>query len=315
MTDLPQLQTNLVDAATRRRRRRRVRRVTTRVAVAATLLVAFPLLAREIAAPDPEVTAPTPTPTGHGRPAEDGRGGVRRVPPARDRARHAALARGGRRGALHRWPEGPPGVPGQARRGAVPGRPQRARSRWCATRRARSSPAMRCWCGPAANLLTVALPDAVKTVRITTPGSKPFTLEAADALAVTLGAGSGRLEWTAPDGTPRADHIYWGDAATQLGALLGRRAAGRPPRRPARRAPDRLRPQGGRVARPAPRRGLPRRPRGRGSEQRLPAKPRRHALPDRRLGGAPDRGRRSRTACGPCRSSRLPDTASRPTRC
>lgn len=67
------------------------------------------------------------------------------------------------------------------------------------------------------NLLTVALPDAVKTVRITTPGSKPFTLEAADALAVTFGDGSRRLEWTAPDGTPRTDHIYWGDAATSWG--------------------------------------------------------------------------------------------------
>ena len=87
MTDLPQLQTNLVDAATRRRRRRRVRRVTTRVAVAATLLVAFPLLAREIAAPDPEVTAPTPTPTattGPPKTVEEAFGAFRRPATERD---------------------------------------------------------------------------------------------------------------------------------------------------------------------------------------------------------------------------------------
>ena len=217
MTDLPQLQTNLVDAATRQRRRRRVRRVTARVAVAATLLVAFPLLAREIAAPDPEVTAPTPTPTattGPPKTVEEAFGVFRR--PATKRDTPPWLAAGDEARFIG-GPKAAPRVPGQARRASCAWPSATGSSRWCATRRARSSPARRCWCGHAGICSPWPCRTRVKTVRITTPGSKPFTLEAADALAVTFGDGSRRLEWTAPDGTPRADHIYWGDAATSWG--------------------------------------------------------------------------------------------------
>ncbi|MDA0167801.1 hypothetical protein OJ998_01780 [Solirubrobacter taibaiensis] len=216
MTDLPQLQTNLVDAATRQRRRRRVRRVTVRVAVAATLLVAFPLLAREIAAPDPEVIAPTPTPTATAGPpktVEEAFAVFRRPATARDTPPWLAA------GDEARFIGGPKAHPVYlVKRG----------DELCLAVRNTQQP-MVCNLARAfvsgeallvrarGNLLTVALPDAVRTVRITTPGFKPFTLEAADALAVTLGSRSTRLEWVAPDGTPRADHLYGRDAAAHWG--------------------------------------------------------------------------------------------------
>jgi hypothetical protein len=62
MTDLPQLQTLLVDAAVRRRRRRRVRRVAVPALVAAVCLTAVPWVVGDLREADPEVPAVTPGP-------------------------------------------------------------------------------------------------------------------------------------------------------------------------------------------------------------------------------------------------------------
>ena len=218
MTDLPQLQTNLVDAAARRRRRRRVRRVTARVAVAATLLVAVPAAGTRDRGARSRGDGADPDPDRHGRPAEDGRRRVRRR--SADPRPRATRRRGSRREtrrASSAARQAHPRLPRQARRRAVPGRPRHLAADGV-------QPGARVHLRREALLVRAAgicspWPCRTPSRRSAspTPGFKPFTLEAADALAVTFGAGSGRLESTAPDGTPRADHIYRGDAATNWG--------------------------------------------------------------------------------------------------
>ena len=301
-----QLQTNLVDAATRQRRRRRVRRVTARVAVAAALLAAFPLLAQEIAAPDPEVTAPTPTPTAATAPPKtvEEAFGVFRVRPATKRETPAVAERR-RPSAVHRRPTGPPRVPGQARRRAVPGRPQNTQQPIvCNQARAFIS-------GEALLMRSLATCSPrpcrtrSKTVRITTPGSKPFTLEPAEASADDLRRGPSVS--SGPDPTARrARTTSTGvNAATSWGRFWD-------VERPANHLDDL----------PGARRivsdqevdlvAVPRRDAvclvvraGDDQEQRLPPKPRRHALPDRRVGGAPDRRRVPEQPAAPVRRAPL----------
>ncbi|MBE2319693.1 hypothetical protein DVA67_027235 [Solirubrobacter sp. CPCC 204708] len=206
MTDLPQLQADLTDAATRHRRRRRARRVTMRVAVAAAVVAAVPLLVRDLGAADPERPATTPTPTVHGPmdTVEEAFAVFRRPATAGDKV---------------------PGLEaGEESRflGGSAAHPvwlvKRGDELCLAVRTTRNEPVP---CGPesvfasgqallarsSGGRLVAVLPDAVTTVTAMSPGVRPSTLPA-DALLMLMTGGDGvRLEWTAPDGSPRTYEV------------------------------------------------------------------------------------------------------------
>lgn len=192
MTDLPQLQTLLVDAAVKRRRRRRVRRVGVPAVVLAALLVAVPWVIGETREPDPEVPAVTPAPA----PRVEDAFGVFREP------------------AKHPLPNLQPGDDMRAL----------GQSAYLLVREGQLClvVADRYECGPAAEYLfghkilsTVVddrgyavLPDGVKSVTRTWLNRTPARFAVLRNL-VTFAApvGSGALEWRAPDGSTHREKL------------------------------------------------------------------------------------------------------------
>ncbi|MDA0183448.1 hypothetical protein OJ997_24275 [Solirubrobacter phytolaccae] len=195
MTDLPQLQTLLVDAAVKRRRHRRVRRAGVPVLVLAALVLALPWVLRDARLPDLETPAVTPGPA---LSVEDTFGGFR-APTERDPA--ALQLPDARVRTL--------GQPGTAYRDAY----LRLRG-----------PEL-CLvvvpdffeCGAASELagghkilakivggrVYAAFPNRIQAIRRTWSGFEPAGFVVARNLVVfTAPPGAGELSWKAPDGTP-----------------------------------------------------------------------------------------------------------------
>jgi hypothetical protein len=203
MTDLPQLQTQLVGAAVRRRRRRRARSVV----VAAALLAAVPLLAREVSVPDREVPATTP------RSVEDAFSVFRRPATAEERRAVPAGQDARRIGGSEAEPVY------LVRRG-----PDLCLAVFRASGYAPDV------CQPARMLVTgrtlltarqgarlhIAFPDAVRQVTLTLPGGRPQGYRVGVYALPAIPGQAARLQWTAPDGTPREERFdgrgpatYW----------------------------------------------------------------------------------------------------------
>ena len=158
------------------------------------------------------------------RPADHGHRRVRRLPQARDDARQGTRLAAGRPDA--RCIDDRKPAPARTSSTAAPGcasPPAAGTIRRCAASRARSSLGKALPVGHA-GISRRAIPDGVASVRVTCPGARAFTLEANDALAVTFGVGSGRLEW--PRSTAcRARARPTGATRGELRAALRRRDA------------------------------------------------------------------------------------------
>lgn len=194
MTDLPQLQTLLVDAAVKRRRRRRVRRAVVPLAALACVLAVLPWAVGDLHAPDPETPAPTVAPA----PSVQEAFGAFRAPTESDPL--PLQQPGARVRSL--------GRPGTAYRDAyllVRG------SQLCLV----VSPNF-FQCDEASELVTghkilfrvvggrgyAVLPNGVQDLRREWTGFEPAPFTVSRNLVVfTAPAGGGRLDWIAPDGT------------------------------------------------------------------------------------------------------------------
>jgi len=202
MTDLPQLQTLLVDAAVKRRRRRRVRRAAVPALVLAAALAVVPWVVSDLHAPDPETAVITPAPASDLEAAF----GAFRAPTEQD---PPALRQPGARVRSV-------GQPGTAYRDAylLARGPQLCLVVVPNLFR----------CDAAADLVTgrkvlfrvvegrayVAFPNGVRSVRRGWTGFKPEAFPVTNNLVVFTGpADSGRLDWIAPDGGQA--HLVVGD--------------------------------------------------------------------------------------------------------
>ena len=192
MTDLPQLQTLLVDAAVKRRRRRRVRRAAAPALALVVCLVAISWVAGDVRAPDPEKPAVTPAPV----PSVESAFGVFRRPATRADARADSQ-------------------PGDLVRslGADASLLLRddqlcliARNRYECGRAADYVSGARALATVVDDTVYAVFPDSVTSVRRTWLNRKPTRFElAGNLLAVKAPVGAGRLDWRVADGS--AAHV------------------------------------------------------------------------------------------------------------
>lgn len=192
MTDLPQLQTLLVDAAVKRRRRRRVRRAAAPVLALAVLLALIPWVLHDVRVPDrEEPVTPSVVPTveqAFGPFQTPGRPPLPAVLPG-DRVRRV----------------------GQPAQGAADTYLRLRGDQLCLFVRSRSL------CAVASDLASghgilfgvvngrgyAVLPNGVRSVRREWTGYRPASFAVNQNLVVfSAPLGGGRLDWVAPDGTP-----------------------------------------------------------------------------------------------------------------
>lgn len=197
MTDLPQLQTLLVDAAVKRRRRRRVRRAAVPVLVAAMAVLTVPWVLRDAFVPDREVPiTPAPAPS-----AQEAFAVLRDATPPR-------------------WGDGQPGdVLGELGRSQPP-RPLLLvrgdqlclviadRERYACGRAADYTSGHKILSMVVDDWAYAVFPDGVKTVTRTWQGRGRARYAVLRNLATfKVPVGAGELDWRAPDGTTQREQL------------------------------------------------------------------------------------------------------------